>query len=174
MTRPGACITALLLALAAQPSGAEQPLGRLFFTPEQRARMDQARLQQRGVRIEETAVAPPPANITLNGMITRGDGKTVVWINNKVQSVEQPGHGNAGQLDIPMPDTRHPVRLKVGQSLDMSSGKVDETYRRKPPEKPRSQPSPTTPEPPRKPPGQDASPAPEEQDDAPASRQPEP
>jgi len=132
-------VMACLLALMPSFGMAEQALGRLFFTPDQRARMDVARQQERSVRIDvEEEAAPPPANIMLNGVITRSDGKTTVWINNKAQSGAQAGQGIAvqgksgagGQVSVALPDARSNVQLKVGQSLDVTSGKVEEVYRR--------------------------------------------
>lgn len=132
-----------LLALLPSFAMAGQPLGRLFFTPEQRAKLDTARQQARSIRVEEEVeveASPPPANITLNGVITRSDGKTVVWINNRVQGEDASGKGVAvtgrqstGQVSVTTPDAKRTVPLKVGQSLDMSSGQVEEVYRRSPP-----------------------------------------
>lgn len=132
-----ACLLALMPALAM----AGQPLGRLFFTPEQRARMDAARQQERSVRVEEEEEAsPPPASITLNGVVTRSDGKRVVWINNRVQGddasgkiVAARGSVSTGQISVTTSDAKQTVPLKVGQSLDMNSGQVEEVYRRSPP-----------------------------------------
>lgn len=130
-----------LLAFLSVSSFADATLGRLFFTPEQRARMDAARQQERNVRFEEEESTLPPANITLNGVIIRSDGKTTVWINNRVQSDEKSGKsvtvqgrsGAGGQISVITPDAKRPVPLKVGQSIDMSSGQVEEVYRRTPP-----------------------------------------
>ncbi len=130
------CVGLLVLMPAFAMAG--QPLGRLFFTPEQRAKMDMARQQERSIRVEEEVEAsPPPANITLNGVITRSDGKTVVWINNRVQgddasgkSIAVAGRENAGQISVTTPDAKRSIPLKVGQSLDMNSGQVEEVYRR--------------------------------------------
>lgn len=142
MKRPFVLLVVMSLMFSAW-AGAEQRLGRLFFTPDQRARMDVARQHERSIRIEaeQQDKEPPAANITLNGMITRSDGKTTVWINNKEQSGDQagsfvavPGRGKpAGQVSITTPDTKRTVPLKVGQSIDMSSGQVEEGYRRPPP-----------------------------------------
>lgn len=137
MRRAACAMLCLLPALAM----AAPPLGRLFYTPEQRARMDVARQQERNVRIEDeeaAPAAPPPANIILNGVITRSDGKTTVWINNRPQTPEQTGQGvgvqgRGGQINVTLPDARRNVPLKVGQSLDVTSGKVEEVYRRAPP-----------------------------------------
>lgn len=130
--------------LPCQVMAAEQAIGRLFFTPEQRARMDVARQQERSIKIdtEQQDNEPPPANITLNGVITRSDGKTTVWINNREQSGQQiapdiavPKHGRpAAQVSVITPDTKRAIQLRVGQSLDMSSGQVEEGYRRTPPQ----------------------------------------
>jgi hypothetical protein len=122
---------------------AEQAMGRLFLTPEQRARMDVARRQERNISfdLEQEARVSPPAHLVLNGVVTRSDGKTTLWINNKVQGGEQmgldiavPGRGKAmGQVSVTPPDARRPVALRVGQSIDLGSGRVDEIYRRTPP-----------------------------------------
>lgn len=129
---------------------AEQAMGRLFFTPEQRARMDVARQQERSIKfeVEQEESAPPPASLTLNGVITRSDGKTTLWLNNRIQGGEKaeqdvivPGQGkNAGQVSVTMPDAKRAVQLKVGQSIDMSSGQVEEGYRRPPPAPPEAVP----------------------------------
>ena len=147
-------VCACLLALMPVFAMAGQPLGRLFFTPDQRARMDAARQQERNIRVEEEEVSPPPANITLNGVITRSDGKTVVWINNRIQgedasgkNIAVPGRGNAGQVNVTTPDAKRSIPLKVGQSLDMNSGQVEEVYRRTPPVSPKKEDAATAPSP---------------------------
>lgn len=136
-------LAVFLLLLPSLGMAAEQSMGRLFFTPGQRARMDVARQQERSIRIEpdQQENEPAAANITLNGVITRSDGKTTVWINNKEQSGEKAGSGvavprrgkPAGQVSVTTSDARRAVPLKVGQSIDMSSGQVEESYRRAPP-----------------------------------------
>ncbi|MDP2784357.1 MAG: hypothetical protein Q8O38_07175 [Sulfurimicrobium sp.] len=157
---------------------AEQTMGRLFFTPEQRARMDVARQQERSIKfdLEQEDSAPPPANIILNGVITRSDGKTTVWINNKEQSGEKAGSGiavpgrgkHAGQVSVFTPDAKRAVPLKVGQSMDMSSGQVEESYRRIPPALPPGKETPSA----THPPGAAKSPVPpSRQDDTPVDVQ---
>lgn len=120
--------------------GAEEALGRLFYTPEQRARMDVARQHERSIKIDEEESAPPPVNIHLNGIITRSDGRSTVWINNKVQSGEAAAQGvvvggkgtRSGEVGVTIPGVRGNVPLKVGQSIDVTSGQVEEIYRRPP------------------------------------------
>lgn len=114
---------------------AEQAFGRLFFTPEQRDRMDVARQHQRSVRFDDEERIPQSQNIRLNGVITRSDGQATVWINNRIQ--REPSQtvavGKGGEVRVVTPDAKRNVRLKVGQTLDMGSGKVEEAYRRMPP-----------------------------------------
>lgn len=145
MRSDSAKILALLLVfLPSLGMAAEQSMGRLFFTSEQRARMDVARQHERSIKIEaeQQDNEPPAANITLNGVMTRSDGKTTVWINNKEQSGEKAGStvavqgrgGARGQISVITSDAKRAIPLKVGQSLDVASGQVEEAYRRAPPQ----------------------------------------
>lgn len=130
-----------LFLLLPSSGTAEQAMGRLFLTPEQRSEMDAARRQVRNIsfNLEREERAAPPAHLVLNGVVTRSDGKTTLWINDKIQGGEQmglavPGRGKAmGMVSVTPPDARRPVLLKVGQSMDLGSGRVDEIYRRTPP-----------------------------------------
>ncbi|MDP2962057.1 MAG: hypothetical protein Q8N54_04805 [Sulfurimicrobium sp.] len=122
-------------ALAPLPGYADEALGRLFYTPEQRARMDVARQHERSIRLDEEESAPPSANILLNGVITRSDGKSTVWINNRLQNAATQSAivRKGGEVRVVTPGAKRTVPLKVGQSIDMSSGEVAEVYRRAPP-----------------------------------------
>lgn len=129
-------LAVFLVLLPSLAMAAEQTMGRLFFTPEQRTRMDVARQQERNIRfdVEQQDDAPPPANIILNGVITRSDGKTTLWVNNRIQSEASQGAsvGKGGEVRIITPETGRSVPLKVGQSIDLNSGRVEEAYRRTP------------------------------------------
>ncbi|MDZ7656960.1 MAG: hypothetical protein U0997_13560 [Sulfurimicrobium sp.] len=122
-------------ALAPLPGYADEALGRLFYTPEQRARMDVARQHERSIRLDEEESAPPSANILLNGVITRSDGKSTVWINNRLQNAATQSAivRKGGEVRVVTPGAKRTVPLKVGQSIDMTSGEVEEVYRRAPP-----------------------------------------
>ncbi|MDO8891050.1 MAG: hypothetical protein Q7V00_04325 [Sulfurimicrobium sp.] len=121
-------------ALAPLPGYADEALGRLFYTPEQRARMDVARQHERSIRLDEEESAPPSANILLNGVITRSDGKSTVWINNRLQNAATQSAivRKGGEVRVVTPGAKRTVPLKVGQSIDMTSGEVEEVYRRAP------------------------------------------
>ncbi len=130
----------LCLVLLAPPAFAADELGRLFFTPEQRAMLDLARRTQPSASQAEVETYE---GVTLSGVVTRGDGKRTVWINGQPQTV---GEGvTAGRTpasaSIPLPGGEGRIRLKVGQTLDPSSGKVEEGYRRAPKAPPESSPA---------------------------------
>ena len=60
------------------PDAAKPLEGRLFFSPEERQRMDRAR--KRGlVPGEDGQIMEPPASV-LNGFVKRSDGNTAVWV----------------------------------------------------------------------------------------------
>lgn len=135
MKRLSALLALGIWVLAPAPGYADEALGRLFYTPEQRARMDVARQHERNVRIDEEESAPQSANILLNGVITRSDGKSTLWINNRLQNEASPSAtvSKRGEVRVVTPGTKQSVPLKVGQSIDMNSGQVEEIYRRPPP-----------------------------------------
>ena len=81
---------ACTLASSAPPAVAAEPLGRLFFTPAQRASLDTARAQktrstvgtEEGVT-EKPPPPPQPEHVTYGGLVRRSDGKTTVWLNDR-------------------------------------------------------------------------------------------
>lgn len=91
---------------------AEQRLGRLFYTPDQRVAMERTVIDHHTDRDRAPA-------ISFDGQIRRSDGKTVTWINGEISS-EKP-------VDPPSKlTTLHRERaLKVGETLDLGSGTVN-------------------------------------------------
>lgn len=136
----------LCLVLVAAPACAVEvggELGRLFFTPEQRALLDLTRRAQPGAAQADDSYD----GLTLSGVVTRSDGKRMVWINGRPQPV---GEGltngrSPASASIPLPGGEGKVRLKVGQTLDPTSGKVEEGYRRAPKPAPEPQRPPVSP-----------------------------
>jgi hypothetical protein len=136
---------------AAAPAAAPPALGRLFYTPQQRAAMDEERraLLARGTRPSakpaarakpaEAASAPPVSSTyTLQGIVRRSDGEATVWINNEAVSERMGERGIArGSLadesaDLRLGENGRRVRLRVGQSVNSSSNRVAEPYQRPP------------------------------------------
>ena len=99
-----------LSLLASAASHAE--LGRLFYTPEQRAGLEQARLQKRTQATSLPKLAPKP--LTYDGIVIRSDGQSTQWINGKTQT------GGAYVLQA------RGKTLKPGQTLDQ--GQVHEAH----------------------------------------------
>lgn len=137
----------LCLVLLAPQTFAADELGRLFFTPEQRALLDLARRTQPSA---SQAALESYEGVTLSGVVTRSDGRRMVWINGRQQPVgEGAANGRSpASASIPLPSGAGRIRLKVGQTLDPTSGKVEEGYRRAPkPASPESSPAAAKPAP---------------------------
>ncbi|MGH8671508.1 MAG: hypothetical protein ACREUA_05650 [Burkholderiales bacterium] len=122
----------ILLMLSWIAPTAAEPLGRLFFTPVQRAALDSARQQQRSARLEDDSPIAQTGSVELNGMIQRSDGKTTLWINKQMEndSSVKARVAKRGQVIMTLPESQRDVELKVGQMLDMTSGKVKEAYQK--------------------------------------------
>ena len=144
-------VAAVVLMLASG-AAAGADLGRLFFTPEQRATLDIMR--EKNVGKEQTAVdqepAPPlPQNVTLDGVVRRSDGKNTVWLNSRAVSEKQTAGINisTGKTDnrvkLTVPESGRTIDLKVGQTAEIVSGTIAESYaRRAPLRKPEAKPAP--------------------------------
>ncbi len=129
--RRNACLLLFLLGHTAC-AGAE-PLGRLFFSPGERARLDQMR------NGNASASAPagqqsPIEQITLNGIVRRSSGKTTAWINQLPQNENETPQGVAAQGQAAKPSallllpSGKQVQLKAGQTFDAVKGKIREGY----------------------------------------------
>ena len=140
-----------LLSMANTASAAE--LGRMFFTPAQRATLDNARKQNIRAEIgneneQQPTAAPVPQNVSVNGVIRRSDGKNTIWLNNRIVNEQQPGGMNAtlGKADnrvrLNVPDSGRNLDLKVGQTVEIVSGTIEESYLRRPTAKPEVKPAP--------------------------------
>jgi hypothetical protein len=108
---------------------AADELGRLFFTPEQRALLDLARRTQATGAQTGSAAAE---GLTLNGIVTRSDGGRVVWVNGQAQLLPAARESSPAAATLPLPGGGR-VRLRVGQSLDAQAGRVAEGWQRPPP-----------------------------------------
>lgn len=132
----------LALVLAVGDAAAAEPLGRLFFTPVQRTQLDVARSQKIRAPFapEPEEAAPVPEVVTYGGIVRRSDGRTTVWLNNRpindgkaaarmpVTSRVRPD----GSVNLEVPQTNRSVNMKVGDSLEMVSGSIEEPYARSP------------------------------------------
>lgn len=117
------------LALLAPASAAEVPgLGRLFFTPERRAELE----RQRTLHIQE-AQTLQGTTMSLDGVVYRSSGKTTVWINQQAQHEHDAPRTGVSVTVSPKtpgralvaPGAEAPTRLKVGETINRSTGERD-------------------------------------------------
>jgi hypothetical protein len=116
---------------------AAEPWGRLFFTPSQRATLDAGKpvAKPRTARTVRAVAPRGPRAVTLNGVVTRSDGESAVWVNGREAGGET-GPGVSASTSATDPTSaqirvggaRKFVQLRVGQHLDPVSGKVLEPY----------------------------------------------
>jgi len=133
----------VLSGLSAAGSAQEPPLGRLFLTPEQRAALDSARRNK--IRAEAVVAAtdkkpkiPPARSVTINGVVTRSDGESTIWINGHATEGETRdgmhvviAPGSNSSVVVREPAGGKHVRVKVGQRADLLSGKIEESYQQR-------------------------------------------
>jgi hypothetical protein len=120
-----------ILLLVARDAAAAEPLGRLFFTPAQRTMLDA------GKELDRPKKSGPqvrgPRSVTVNGIVTRSDGESTVWVNGEQANIPRrneaaisakPSGPAAARVRVMESD----ARLSVGQTLDRRTGRVTEPY----------------------------------------------
>lgn len=94
-------------------------LGRLFFTPAERAQLNHHHavstpiLANANTGLENSG---DEHSLTLNGVVQKDGGKRTVWINGIAKSVGS-GDDNTSSTMVTLPDQNKMVRLKVGQRV---------------------------------------------------------
>src|SRR6266511_6481050 len=116
----GGLVTPLLMAAvgAPVPAAADDNLGRLFFTPQQRQDLD----RRRQANIQDSATSADN-RVTVNGQVSRSLGKTTIWINGVPQENTRKPRDPA-QVTLPAGEGEAPVSLKIGQTLDKVRGEI--------------------------------------------------
>ena len=120
-----------LLGAAHATGAAAQDLGRLFFTPEQRAALD----ARRKARVPDKPAATPQAESPItrvNGAVQRSGGRSTVWVNGEAIAEDAQSGGprvaqraaNPDRVLIPAGEGGQGRDLRVGESLDRGSGEV--------------------------------------------------
>lgn len=140
---PRALVLGTLVALVPGVACGEA-LGRLFFTPEQRAALDEARFAppreqapEPEVAAEEPAPepAPPVGAFRMEGLVVRSQGPNTAWVGGrpvwrKGRTVEgvtvDPGAVREGGVAVRVPGADAVVDLKPGQRFDPASARVSE------------------------------------------------
>jgi len=114
----------LVLALAAAAAQAQE-LGRLFFTPEQRAALD----ARRKARLPDNPASVVAASVTrVDGFVKRSAGPSTIWINGEWTTESSPEAPRIAEpapaVSVSIGETGGRVRLKPGETLDRGNGEV--------------------------------------------------
>lgn len=131
MRRAWSLVAGILLAASASAAAAQQ-LGRLFFTPQQRAELDARRKARVPDRPAAVTAAESPST-RLDGYVKRSDGESTVWLNG--QPVPAGKGSNEAQIHSSRsrPDTvtieaggdkKRRIPLRVGETLERETGEV--------------------------------------------------
>jgi len=121
-----------ILLLTTAAAAAAQELGRLFFTPEQRAELD-ARRKAR-VPDKPAAVLIESPSTTLDGYVKRANGKSTVFLNGEPvtegadakRAQVVPSRDDPSRAALELGDGGRRIPLKVGESLDRGTGEVSD------------------------------------------------
>jgi hypothetical protein len=105
-----------------------QDLGRLFFTPEQRAALD----ARRKARLPDTPAGGAPSHTTrIDGSVRRSSGKSTVWVDGSAvpDGVQPEGlrirrGGDASRVTVIVGEDNRRVDMRVGETLDRATGAV--------------------------------------------------
>ncbi len=110
-------------------TGAEE-LGRLFYTPEQRAQLDYNYAQ--GADSTNNS-----STLMLNGIVQKHGGKRTVWINGVPQQAGSSDDKTPESQSVQVPGTAGTVKLKVGQRVLLGPSDHPDTVRPDTPDTPR-------------------------------------
>ena len=116
----GTLAAVLLLAVAAPAQPADTQLGRLFYTPQQRAELD----VRRSSNTVENEVVVVESLVTVNGRVSRSSGKTTTWINGVPQYDTYSGRDPS---EVAIDDNGTNMEVRVGDTLDRTRGEVRPT-----------------------------------------------
>ena len=107
-----------------------QEIGRLFFTPDQRAALDARRRARVPDRPAATPVVASPTT-RLDGFVRRSGGRSTVWVNGESLAESapeapriEPGRSSDARVSVPVGDSGVRAQLKPGQVLDRGTGEV--------------------------------------------------
>lgn len=131
-------IAMLMLASPITPPAQADSLGRLFFTPEQRAQLESRRTHKAAI----TATAPAATDeegvattvLTVNGIVQKQGGARTVWINGVAQNAGNSDERSPDSMAVAVPGKSQPVKVKVGQKLLMETPPQPKPAEQKPAE----------------------------------------
>jgi len=114
----------------------DEMLGRLFYTPGQRAALN---ANIRSVTEKPKERIPTPPSVTLSGVVTRSDGERTIWIDGRVYHQGNPinirviiNPENPAGAELTVQGVSKSMPVRVGQKLDPASGNTSERYEEAP------------------------------------------
>lgn len=99
----------MLSIILVLPGADADELGRLFFTPQQRAQLE------REHALTAAAENDPAEVLGLDGIVQKRGGARTVWINGKMQNAEL--EQAPDRQTITVAGKARPIKIKVGQRL---------------------------------------------------------
>ncbi len=124
-----------VLLLAGAGAAAAQELGRLFFTPQQRAELNARRKARVPDKPAAVAVVESPRT-RLDGYVKRSNGKSTVWLNGDPVPLGKasadariyPSRTRTDSVTVRAGegDGARGVRLRVGETLERDTGEVQD------------------------------------------------
>ncbi len=126
--RPLALLLIAAGLLSPATAGAQQTLGRLFFTPEQREMLDARR--KAGVQDRSAPLTISPTT-RLDGVVVRSHGKSTVWLDGNAlpdgvrpEGVRVRRTNDPTKVRIGVGEDGRYSSVKVGQQVDRTSGEI--------------------------------------------------
>jgi len=111
-------ITILAIGLSANTVYAGD-MGRLFFTPEQRAQLDYDHARE---------FRPDSGNsgVILSGIVQKHGGKRTAWINGIPQQAGESDERSPESMPVVIPGKSKSIKIKVGQKLLVTPATPDQ------------------------------------------------
>lgn len=106
------CLLIALFTIATSSNAKE--LGRLFFTPEQRAQLDYSFAREARPDNDDRG------GLILNGIVQKHGGKRTAWINGVPQAAGNSDEKTPESMPVTLPGQTKPIKLKVGQRVLLS------------------------------------------------------
>jgi hypothetical protein len=130
-------LTASLVCVMLASAASAAEIGKLFYSPAERAQLDEARSQKKAPPVAtapQPEEAPVPQVVTYSGLVRRSDGRSLLWLNGRLVDEKEALAGPAlkgtirpdGAVILQARDSAESVSIKVGQSAELQSGKVAE------------------------------------------------
>lgn len=116
-------------------SAAAAPFGRLFTTPEERARLDALR-RPPSDQAAVAAAVPAVEKLALDGIVVRSSGNNAAWINGSPifageanrEGVRVEATTADGVVGARLLHGHEAIRLEAGQTFDATTGRVLEGF----------------------------------------------